>query len=182
MRKTLLIITLGFAYTFAKAQDTSNLDSLQSTLKGIQKETYNDIRAAIVKLFLPNTDKKRYLQTPRDSAYLFSIALSFDPVGKVDTVYFSDKLPPSTKQILGLNDKLIDLIKHEDLSRFNHRNEIVLFPILFIQTLDLSIKIRPGTFLSDYLNLWPKFGSAIENKKLTLLDPYINRYGIAYQH
>lgn len=162
----------------ANAQ-TENLDS---QLNKIKTDLSQDIRAAVLKIMYATTDRKVYFNSPKDSAYIVSVALSFDHSGRTDTVFFSEKISDHTKKVLGLNSKLVELILEKDFTRFGYRNQVVLFPILFVQHYDKSIKLSPGAFLTDYINLWPNFGSALKYRELVLLEPYINRYGITHRN
>jgi len=163
----------------AHGQETklSAVDSIR--LKTGRKSVANlDIRVPIIKTLtkhmMENNDA--FWNKPTDVPYLIAIALSFDSSGTVEDIFFSESLSAAKRQMLRLDSALFTTLKALDLHSFNHRDEVVMFPILFLDYHAKQMTLETG-FIADYVNLWPQMNIRAKSKKLILLAPYYNRYG-----
>lgn len=180
MKKIIVIVVLAFIGFLGKAQvDTATIETSDFNID--KSKGSGDIRVLFMRNLSKTLNRDLYFKTPKDSAYLISIAASFNAKGEIDTVLFPKKVSDYTRTVLGLNNKLVEIYKNLDLRRFNYRNQVIMFPLLFVQHDDKNIKLNEG-FFNDYKNLWPEFGSILKDKQLVLLDPYIVFYGMISQH
>ncbi|MGN7990066.1 hypothetical protein ACTJKC_22185 [Pedobacter sp. 22226] len=53
----------------------------------------------ISRCLIKGASEDTYLNTKKNFAHFFAIAISFDEEGKIDTLYYSNKLNPETKNI-----------------------------------------------------------------------------------
>lgn len=117
------------------------------------------------------------LKIPDNQSYLYSVALSFDSIGKMIQVYFSKNMRKSLMEILSPND----LLKSKIISKWNssngqkeiYKNKTVIFPIL-LQNYNSASIANLNEFLTDYTNLWPELNSEDQTKEKILLKPFPN--------
>lgn len=117
------------------------------------------------------------LKIPDNHSYLYSVALSFDSLGKVVRVYFNKDMRKSLIEILRPDD----LLKKNIISKWNslngqkeiYINKVVIFPILLQNYNSISIA-NLNEFLTDYTNLWPELNTGDQKKQKILLKPFPN--------
>jgi hypothetical protein len=111
-----------------------------------------------------------YSRTKKNFAHFFSIAISFDAKGKIDTLYYSSKLNPETKKLYGLDNSLLKRIKLHNFSFKECSSKILLFSYYCYRITDHSIDYETG-FLNSITDLIPE---AVYGKSLILLKPIID--------
>ena len=116
------------------------------------------------------------MATPTNHMYVFTISLSFNAAGKVDTVYFSDPMSENLKQIINTDQDLTSSFNTIDFKK-EFANKLVIFPIVFKRIEDWHI-VNTEEFLNGFVQLWPKLKSKDKLKQVVFLKPLINRYGM----
>ncbi|MHA4894632.1 hypothetical protein ACXZ1K_07775 [Pedobacter sp. PWIIR3] len=129
-----------------------------------------DIREVIFKSVRTNRFTDSIAVLPINEAHLFSIAVSFDSRGDVDTSYFSAKMTPRLTELFMPSKELKTAISRSIHRSKVYKDVVVLFPVIFHyrdhKMIDKSI------FMQDWSNLWPSFSPKDSLKKLILLEPY----------
>lgn len=168
------IIILSFE--FCKAQNKVELEDpvYPVDIRITPKEKPLDFRIPIIKVIGFNLNAELLHQTPKDYAHITSIAISFDVKGEIDSVYFSKIMTPELKNIL-IPSEMQKKIKDYGLISVDYKNKVILFPIIFIRRSDRKIENR-NALLSGYYKMWPELSLKDQEKKLVLLDPYINTF------
>lgn len=117
----------------------------------------------------------RLFESPKNHAYVFSISLSFNAEGKIDTVYFSDKMSDRLKEIIEPTSASLS----NSLRAIDFKNEftgkILLLPIIIKRLEDQEID-NAADFLTEFTALWPKLRIKDKLKQVVFLEPYINIY------
>lgn len=121
-------------------------------------------------LVVKGTKVDAYDITTKNFAHFFSIALSFDVEGKIDTLYYSSKLNPVTKTIYALDNSLLKRIKAHNFKFKEYSSKIVLFSYYCYRVTDHSIDYETG-FLNSVSNLIPE---AVYGKPIILLKPIVD--------
>lgn len=139
-----------------------------------------DYRVPIIKLIgeLSNTDS--LMATPTNHMYVFTISLSFNAAGKVDTVYFSDPMSENLKKIINTDQDLTSAFNSIEFTK-EFANKLVILPIVFRRIEDWRI-INTDEFLSGFVKLWPKLKVEDKLKPVVFLKPVINRYSLPTHH
>jgi len=116
----------------------------------------------------------RLNETPSEHVYIFSITLSFNAAGKVDTVYFSDNMTENLKQIVNADQ---DMTKAANLIDFKkeYANKLVILPIILKRARGWRIN-NQDEFINGIVTMWPKLKLAHKLKPVVFLDPYVNYY------
>ena len=152
--KYLLLVLSALAYnvTFGQNKTTPNLDTFlrESILKGMSDEAK--------------------LGTKKNTAHFYTIALAFDKNGKIDTLYFSEKLNANTKLSYGLNSSLLRRLKSYNFRYREYSSQIVLIPFYHYNSSDEFIDYKTG-FLDDIENLFPEVTYA---RPIIILKPIIS--------
>jgi len=121
-------------------------------------------------LVVKGTKEDAYNSTKKNFAHFFSIALSLDAEGKIDTLYYSSKLNPETKRIYALDNSLLKRIKKHNLKFKEYTSKIVLFSYYCYRINDNSIDYGTG-FLNSISNLIPEVAYG---KPLIILKPTVD--------
>lgn len=101
-----------------------------------------------------STSNKLY-DTPQNFVYIYSLGLSFNENGLIDTVYFSDHINPITKEIFQLDERKIKIFKSIKIAFKEYANKIVIIPMYHYNMKDSLIDYK-SKFLVDFENLFPK--------------------------
>ena len=134
-----------------------------------------DIRYRVSYAITKNIDIGLLSKTPKNTAYLFSVVLSFNKVGKIDTAYFSKNTDTTLLKVMGLNSNLVDRIKGMNLVYTNYSSKLVIIPFLWYNQSDNSIDYDTG-YLKQFENIFPHLDKKYENKSRIILDPMINPF------
>ena len=139
----------------------------------VPREPDPDHSVPIIKV-LGRHFKTRLFESPKDHAYVFSISLAFDAEGKVDTVYFSDRMSAKLKSIIEPSAALLKDLKGINFKvKFN--NKVLVLPLV-IRRYNAQEIGNGVNFLNDLKALWPKLEGTDKTKALVLLDPFLNFY------
>lgn len=130
----------------------------------------NDIRYLIFKSITTRAFRDSLAAIPTNEAHMFSIAVSFNSLGEVDTIYFSAKMTPRLKDLLKPGDELKSEITKRISSSKLYKNVVILFPVIFHYR-DHEM-IKKDILIEDLNNLWPVFSAKDKIKKLILLELY----------
>lgn len=84
-------------------------------------------------LVVTGTKADAYDNTKKNFAHFFTIAISFDAEGKIDTLYYSSKLNPETKKLYVLDNSLLKRIIKHNFNFKEYSSKIVLFLITVIE-------------------------------------------------
>ena len=156
-----LIFILTLNTNLAKSQNISDLSE-------------KHYRIGIIKTLGKHMNLDRLIETPSEHVYIFSITLSFNATGKVDTVYFSDIMSGNLKQIVNSD---LDMTKAANLIDFKKKfaNKLVILPIILKRARDWRIN-NQDEFINGILTIWPKLKLEDKLKPVVFLDPYVNYY------
>jgi hypothetical protein len=138
------------------------------------KSNDTDFRILIIKVLGRYMNSKRLFGTPKDNAHVFSLSLSFNLNGKVDTVYLSDKMPSRLKEIIIVGPELTKALDSIDFSK-EFRNKIVILPIVLKRWEDQRIE-NSIAFFNEFSTIWPSLNGTDKFKQIIVLDPFINTY------
>ncbi len=108
--------------------------------------------------------------TSKNFAHIYSITLSFDKDGKIDSLYYSDKINQSTKQLFNLNDALLKKIKSYNFTFEVYAYKMVVVIFYNYRADDNYVDYKFG-FLNDIKNLLPNI---VYGKPIIILEPVIN--------
>jgi hypothetical protein len=134
-----------------------------------------DIRYRVSYAITKNIDIGLLSKTPKNFAYLFSVALSFNKNGKIDTAYFSKNIDLTLSKVMGLNSSLVSKIKSMNLEYTNYSSKVVIIPFLWYNQSDYCIDYHTG-FLKQFENIFPHLNNEHANKSYIVLDPMINPF------
>ncbi|TCD18276.1 hypothetical protein EZ456_21455 [Pedobacter psychrodurus] len=116
------------------------------------------------------TKGNAYVNTKKNFAHFFAIALSFDSKGKIDTLYYSSKLNPETKKIFALDTSFLKKIKTYNFNFKEYASKTVLFSYYCYNATDDSVEYKNG-FLNSIGDFIPE---AIHEKPVIVLKPIID--------
>ncbi|MBC8984799.1 hypothetical protein H9X96_03315 [Pedobacter sp. N36a] len=152
---------------FGNAQDSLSINI-------IPNKKALDIRLPIIKTIGGHLNANLLFKTPKHQAFIISIAIAFDQLGKIDTVYFSKDMSSCILETIKPDRGLVKKIKELRLISKEYSSKIIVFPILFRRQDDQKID-NLTDFLNSFENLWPSF-NALEKRPIILLKPFINSY------
>lgn len=132
-----------------------------------------DYRIPIIKA-LGRHWKSTLFESPKNHAYVFTISLAFNAEGKIDTIYFSDKMSKKLNEIIEPSSSLSKKLGAIDF-KGEFINKLVLLPIV-VKRYDAQEIDNASDFLNEFMAFWPKLDGADKTKELVLLDPFINLY------
>lgn len=132
------------------------------------------IRARVARALADHTDKELLMNTPRGTAYLFSITLSFDKNGKVDSVHYPKKIPENVRKVMKLDLGLAKRIKDQNAIYEIYANKMVFIPILYRNLYDGKLDYQSG-FLESFQNLLPNINIP-SIKQWVVIDPLIETF------
>jgi hypothetical protein len=133
-----------------------------------------DFRIPIMKIVGRHMNIDRLFDSLKNHAYVFSISLSFNAEGKIDTVYFSDKMSINLKEIIKPSESLSDSLRTIDFKN-QFTGKILLLPIIIKRYEDREIN-NASDFLTEFALFWPNFKIEDKSKQVVFLEPFINRY------
>ena len=94
-----------------------------------------------------STSDKLY-DTPQNFVYIYSLGLSFNEKGLIDTVYFSDHINPITKEIFQLDERKIKIFKSIKIAFKEYADKIVIIPMFHYNMKDSVVDYK-SKFLLD---------------------------------
>lgn len=134
-----------------------------------------DIRQVITSIIIKNIDRGKYDTTPENTAYLFSVMLSFNELGRVDTVFFSKNSDKQLVDVMRLDENLVKRIKSANIEYQNYSSKLVLIPLFFYNSKEDGVNYYSG-FLKSLENLFPDFKKNPPKKPIVILDPLLNPF------
>lgn len=154
MKYLFLILGVFFTYTVFGQAKTPKLETFlnNSVLKGISGDGFS--------------------KTQKNQSYFYAIAFSFDKSGKVDTLFYSTKLDPNTKDLFKLDNSLLKRVKSHNYSFKEYASKTILVPFYHYNMSDESADYRPS-FIASIENLVPE---AILGKSIIILKPMVNAF------
>jgi hypothetical protein len=158
----LFILILTLNTNLSKSQNITDPSEIPNYRKGI------------VTILGKHMNLDKLNETPSEHVYIFSITLSFNAAGKVDTVYFSDNMTENLKQIVNADQ---DMTKAANLIDFKKEfaNKLVILPVILKRAGDWRIN-NQDEFIKGITTIWPKLKSKDKLKPAVFLDPYVNYY------
>lgn len=142
-----------------------------------EKKEIGDIRLRVSYALTRNLDRDLLGKTPKNFVYFFSITLSFNDEGKIDTLYFSKELNKNVNDIIMPTESLIKRMKSMNLVYPEYSSKLVFIPIFYHGVDDTSIDYRSG-FLKSMENLLPKVNNEMIRKQWVILDPLISPFSL----
>lgn len=124
----------------------------------------------VLDYYCAKTTSNKIYDTPQNFVHIYSLAISFNEAGLIDTLYFPDKINPETKEIFQLDNRKVKAFKAIKITFKEYANKIVIIPMFHYNMKD-SVMDYKSKFLVDYENLFPKID--------TLLKPIILHQPIA---
>lgn len=134
-----------------------------------QEKQIVDIRLKVEKAIAQHTDKELLRKTPKDFTYLFSVTLSFDKDGKVDTVYFPAKIAENVSKTIKLDETLVKRIKDQQSVYKIYAGKLVFIVIFYYFISDDRLDYRSG-FIESFENLLPDLDTRLK-KDWIILKP-----------
>jgi hypothetical protein len=135
----------------------------------------DDIRFKINYAITKNINNDLIFKTPEGKVYLFSVALSFDEHGHVDTIYLSKNLNAGDAKVIGLNHELLKKIKSLKLDYKEYSSKLVISPFLWYNFYDKNLALDK-VFLTSFENIFPDMNKIRPDKKIVILDPFYNSF------
>ena len=124
----------------------------------------------ITECIIKGANGEAYKKTKKDFAHFFAIAIHFNDDGRIETLHYSSKLNPDTKQIYALDDSLLQRIKTYNFKCKEYALKTVLFTYYCYNGTDDSVAYENG-FLSNIENLIPE---VVYDKSLIILKPIVD--------
>lgn len=119
---------------FAISQNDSKL-SIDNDIKVIEtkkpdkKDNKEDIRFVLLQSILKESFLDSMNALPLDEAHLISIAISFDPKGNIDSIYFSSKMSTKLRKFIG-DSRQLKILMRNSITKFDrYKNVVILFYI-----------------------------------------------------
>lgn len=140
-----------------------------------QEKKQGKVSAMVNYVLSKNLNGDALMDSPKGTAYIFTITLVFDGNGKIDTGFYSKNLNKKTEKIMGLNPSLIRKIKEQDILYKLYASKVVVVPIFFYRTTDTGIDYNSG-FINAIENLLPSDEPKLWGKPWVILDPVINPF------
>jgi len=116
-----------------------------------------------------STSDKIY-DTPKNYAHVYSIGVSFNEKGLIDTLYFPEKIDQNTKEIFQLDNRKIKIFKSIEIPFQEYANKIIIIPMYHYNAKDSMMDYK-SNFLKDFGNIFPKINSS---KAIILHQPIVN--------
>ncbi|MGE6220672.1 hypothetical protein ACQKCH_12665 [Nubsella zeaxanthinifaciens] len=157
MRKLLIIIILASQTCFA------------------QKKKQGSVGAMVNYVLSKNMNRDALMDSPKGTAYFFTIALVFNGEGKIDTALFSKQLDHKTATVMGLNASLVKKIKEQQVTYTTFASKVVVVPLFFFRATDAGIDYSTG-FVNAIQNLLPGDDPLFWGKPQVIVDPVINPF------
>ena len=154
-----IFILLLFASHISLAQETQKAPNL---------------RLKIAKAIAQHSDKALLGQTPAGFAYLFSVTLSFDHQGKIDSVYFPRQISENVKKVMKPDAALARRIKDQESTYKIYADKFVFIPVFYHNSADDTLDYRSG-FIGAFKNLLPEINTSA-NKQWIILDPLTEQF------
>lgn len=135
-------------------QKAPNLDVFltETILKGMNEDTRGNLK--------------------KDFAFFYAIAFVFDKDGKIDTLFYSEKLNSDIKKLYGLNSSLLKRIKLHSFQYKEYASQTILFPFYHYNAADNVVDYKSG-LLNNIENLIPE---AVDGKSIIIRKPIINAH------
>lgn len=140
-----------------------------------EKLNNGDLRLRVSKVITQHIDSELLGKTPTGFVYLFSVTLSFDEEGKIDTVYFPKKFNQNINKVMKLNSALVKIIKDQKSVYKIYAAKLVFIPILYHSIDDDKLDYRSG-FLESFENLLPDIVNS-SSRPWLILNPLVEIFG-----
>ncbi|RZK36602.1 MAG: hypothetical protein EOO90_27050 [Pedobacter sp.] len=118
-----------------------------------------------------STSDKIY-DTPQNSVHIYSLAISFNEEGLIDTLYFPDKINPETRDIFHLDNRKVKLFKTIKIPFKEYANKVLIIPMYHFNAKDSLVDYK-FNFLKDFINIFPKINSP---KPIVLHQPIVQDF------
>lgn len=148
---------------------------ISNTCLAQNNERKIDIRYELTGMIVRHMDRDLFMSTPPKHAYYFSITLSFDAKGEIDTILFSKYRDSLTFKVMGLNNKLIQAIKNIGPKYKKFHSKLVVIPFLWYDWEKDSILLN-NQLLKSIEGFMPAIDGRLKDKQLIILDPMLNQY------
>ena len=139
------------------------------------KSKSDDIRYRIADAVTKNLDKELLGITPKNFTYLYSITLSFNDQGIVDTVYFPKYIAKEVKDVIRLNSGLIKRIKSMNIVYKEYSSKLVLIPFFHYRPGDSGIDYK-SDFLKSIESIFPQRDWNTSKKQWVILDTFMSTF------
>lgn len=134
-----------------------------------------DLRLRVSKAITRHLDRELLGKTPSGFVYLFSVTLSFNEEGKIDTVYFPKKFNDNINKVMKLNSALVKIIMEQNSVYKIYASKLVFIPILYHSIEDDKLDYRSG-FLESFENLLPDIVNS-SSRPWLILNPLVEIFG-----
>ncbi len=134
-----------------------------------QEKKEINIKPIIIDALTKHLDKDLLGHTPKDFVYLFSITLSFNEFGKIDSVYFPKSISKNVSEVMKLNAELVRKIKSKNLAYKQYATKLVFIPLMYKRVGNTGINYDSG-FLTAIENLLPNINTKVSKKTWINLD------------
>ncbi len=118
------------------------------------------------------TTSDKLYDTPKNFVHVYSLAISFNEKGLIDTLYFSEKVNQNTKEIFQLDNRKVKTFKSIKIPFEEYANKIVVIPMYHFNAKDSMVDYE-SKFLKDLENIFPEINSS---KRIILHQPIVQDF------
>ena len=140
-----------------------------------EKLNDGDLRLRVSKAITQHIDRDLLGKTPTGFVYLFSVTLSFNEEGKIDTVFFPRKINENINKVMKLNSTLVKIIIEQKSVYRIYASKLVFIPMLYHSIDDDKLDYRSG-FLESFENLLPDIVNS-SSRSWLILNPLVEIFG-----
>nr|WP_068892362.1 hypothetical protein [Pedobacter panaciterrae] len=175
MNKTFIFLLITSIAHFGYSQNLDSITPSGSIVK-MQKSQNDILKIAVIKVLGKHMDFDLLKDLPKNYVHVISASIVIDSGGRIDMVYFPERMSDDLKKIIKPGAELISKLKKIQIKFTEFRGKIAVFPILYKRIEDTSLDYK-SSFLNDFENLWPVFDYKDQKKQIVLLSPYLNGFG-----
>lgn len=133
-----------------------------------------DHRIPIIKALGGFMDVLRLVEVPKNHVYTFSVSLSINQYGVVDSVYFTNSKSKYLQEVIIKRPKLIKALKSINYGK-EFYNKLLVLPVILKRAEDPGID-NVSEFLAQVVTIWPEYSLKDRLKQTVLFQPYINGF------
>ncbi|QDW23737.1 hypothetical protein [Pedobacter sp. KBS0701] len=150
MRRNILIL-LSLSFSICQAQE--------------KKPSFEKV----IEHYLFKSTSDRLFDAQKNQAYIYSMGISFNDKGLIDTLYFSDKIDSVVRDIFMLDDRKVKLFKSITIPFKEYANRIVVLTLYHYNSEDGMLDYGFG-LLRQVEKLYPIINSS---KPIVLHQPIV---------
>ncbi|WP_293784862.1 hypothetical protein [uncultured Pedobacter sp.] len=126
----------------------------------------------VIEYYLFKSTSDRLFDTKENHAYIYSMGISFNTNGLIDTLYFSDRIDPEVRDIFMLDSRKVKLFKSITIPFKEYANKIVVLTFYHYNSKDGMLDYSSG-LLKQLEKLYPIINSS---KPIVLYQPIVHGF------